>query len=56
MDKRNILALKNELNRQEEEVTNRLLKEPDLQKRLLLNERREGIRRIIQICKDRNRF
>lgn len=50
------LALKNELQRQKEEVTERLLKSPDLTERQLLNERLTGINKLIDICKNRNRF
>ena len=50
------LALKNELLRQKEEVTERLLKSPDLTERQLLNERLDGINKLIDICKNRNRF
>ena len=50
------LALKNELMRQKEEVTERLLKNPVLSERQLLNERLQGINKLIDICKNRNRF
>lgn len=50
------LALKNELIRQRDEVTERLLKSPELKERQLLNERLNGINKLIDICKDRNRF
>lgn len=50
------LALKNELMRQKEEVTERLLKNPILTERQLLNERLTGINKLIDICKNRNRF
>lgn len=50
------LALKNELYSQLESVTERILKNPNLTERQLLNEYRDGIQKIIDICKDRNRF
>ena len=50
------LALKTELIRQRDEVTERLLKSPELKERQLLSERLNGINRLIDICKDRNRF
>lgn len=50
------LALKTELIRQRNEVTERLLKSPELKERQLLNERLNGINKLIDICKDRNRF
>lgn len=50
------LALKSELMRQKEEVTERLLKNPVLTERQLLNERLQGINKLIDICKNRNRF
>ena len=50
------LALKTELIRQRDEVTERLLKCPELKVRQLLNERLNGINKLIDICKDRNRF
>lgn len=50
------LMLKSELYRQRDEVTERLLKSPELKERQLLNERLNGINRLIDICKDRNRF
>ena len=50
------LALKTELIRQRDEVTERLLKSPELKERQLLNERLNGINKLIDICKDRNRF
>ena len=56
MSNQNKLALKNELLRQKEEVTERLLKSPDLTERQLLNERLYGINKLIDICKNRNRF
>lgn len=55
-DKESKLALKYELMRQKEEVTERLLKSPELKERQLLNERLNGINKLIDICKDRNRF
>lgn len=56
MSNENKLALKNELLRQKEQVTERLLKSPDLTERQLLNERLDGINKLIDICKNRNRF
>lgn len=50
------LALKNELYVQLEDVTERLLNNPVLSERQLLDERRKGIQKLIDICKDRNRF
>ena len=50
------LALKNELMRQKEEVTEKLLKNPVLTERQLLNERLNGINKLINICENRNRF
>lgn len=50
------LALKSELYRQRDEVTERLLKSPELKEHQLLNERLNGINKLIDICKDRNRF
>ena len=50
------LALKSELYRQRDEVTERLLKCQELKERQLLNERLNGINKLIDICKDRNRF
>lgn len=50
------LALKTELICQRDEVTERLLKSPELKERQLLNERLNGINKLIDICKDRNRF
>lgn len=50
------LALKTELFLQLEQVTDRLLNEPELKTRLQLVERRDGLQRLIQICKDRNKF
>lgn len=52
----NKLALKNELQRQLDDVTERLLHTPDLRGRQLLNERRLGIQKLIEICTNRNRF
>lgn len=56
MEKENKLALKNKLYAQKEEVTERLLKNPDLRERQLLNERLNGINELIDICLKRNRF
>lgn len=56
VDKIPKLALKTELIRQRDEVTERLLKSPELKERQLLNERLNGINKLIDICKDRNRF
>lgn len=50
------LLLKNELLLQEESVTNNLLNEPDIEKRQIWNEYRLGLKRIITICKERNKF
>ena len=50
------LALKRELQSQLKDVTERLLNNPDLRERQLLDERRKGIQKIIDICTDRNRF
>ena len=50
------LALKNELYAQKQEVTERLLKNPDLSERQLLTERLNGINKVIDICINRNRF
>ena len=56
MSEKSKLALKNELYAQKEDVTERLLKNPDLRERQLLNERLNGINKLIDICKNRNRF
>lgn len=52
------LVLKRELIRQKEEVTERLLKNPnmELSQRQLLHERLDGIQKLIDICVNRNRF
>lgn len=52
------LVLKRELIRQKEEVTDRLLKNPnmELSQRQLLHERLDGIQKLIDICVNRNRF
>lgn len=52
------LVLKSELIRQKEEVTERLLKNPnmELSQRQLLHERLNGIQKLIDICVNRNRF
>lgn len=52
------LVLKRELIRQKEEVTDRLLKNPnmELSQRQLLHERLNGIQKLIDICVNRNRF
>lgn len=50
------LLLKNEINKQIEECTERLLKEPDLSNRKLIEERRNGLLAIKKICDDRNRY
>lgn len=52
----NKLALKNELYRQLNDVTERLLANPELRERQLLNERRLGIQKLIEICTNRNKF
>lgn len=56
MDKDKKLALRNELYAQKEIVTERLLKNPDLTERQLLNERLIGLNKLIDICINRNRF
>ena len=56
MSEENKLALKNELLRQKEKVTDRLLKSPSLTERQFLNERLNDINKLIDICKNRNRF
>lgn len=48
--------LKRELNKQIEECTEKLLKEPDLTKRQLINERRNGLIALRTICEERKRF
>lgn len=50
------LALKNELYAQLEEVTEQMLRNPNLTERQLLDKRRQGLQKLIDICKDRNRF
>lgn len=50
------LALKRELYAQKEDVTERLLKNPELRERQLLKERLDGINKLIDICNNRNRF
>lgn len=50
------LKLKNELTLQLESVTNSLLNEPDIKKRQIWNEYRNGLKRIIEICILRNKF
>lgn len=50
------LALKNELYAQLEEVTEQMLHNPNLTERQLLDKRRQGLQKLIDICKDRNRF
>lgn len=50
------LKLKEELHRQIEECTEELLKEPDLEKRKLINLRRNGLITLRKICEERNKF
>ncbi len=48
--------LKTELNQQIDECTEELLKEPDLEKRKLINVRRNGLIALRKICEERKRF